>query len=1153
MSDNERDDKKPGPAEGPGPGGTPGGDREGNGNGPEKPGELTRRRFLYFAGVVGMTPVVNGVDPLQLTQTTRPQIKAKIADKPLVPLQNLKFSVLRPDDLLALEFECVNLRIQEGPRPALVRQNAANPAYLIVHFPPQHIAEQAFYETAGPAIKPDEKEAKTRPEPTTSETPSPPPVLSRIAGPTRLAFLVPKEISEIPLTIESLLSWESLEPSLVGVAIPPRVPTAGTAAPVRGQIQPRAIAPVTASDAVSFTPPAYVPIILPGGAPRQNIHQTRVSKVPAQLNLAVLKIAEPAAHQTALELPYRLILSPHALNLWAHSIRAVTRNGRTELWHTRLAAANPDGSIVDSGSPYMAVRAVWSPDCNPDAPTPGPGHSNAPFRMSLDRQDRHEIVHLTSNFGLKYGTSAWQPKPVEVERLMLTSLGAWLDSSGMWLPTPLSVEEWRHRATMGRDHYVKVVYKGFLMPFGHAASLVKITERKFRKGQDGKQIAYLFQRMYIIVRDPEKAFPAPFQPFEGREIPFRKVRITTLMTPPLEDPAASQMFGGALQSAFWPRVQNKDFRFHCVATDWSGNRAEFTTPMAFVDAIYAFDVSRMKQVVEAYAHASQLERRRPPFNGRKVAFAAPKKQGDTELEAASITFSVRSPATHVKVEEWKDVDQPLFFPVMEEAEVSVPALKSLVKLGGTAIRYPRTYLQNGLGGANKGEVFAAVPGAPGLDFGAGGGDKSGGVATPSFPIVGLSRALGPVGGLLPPGASDAMAAAESALADVIGGRFDPKKFFDDKAKLLGGLLLKDVIAAVTDFLSRPEEALTIKNELRNDAKGFPAEVHTLVNWKPPLQNFTVFIANRDGTKATLTIDVKNVAYLDGREPTYELRGELRDFTLDLVHPIISLIRIKFSKFTFTSRKGQKTVFDPTITAIQFAGPLDFVKDLLDKVKLPGMGGAGGLGEPILDVDTSRARLGYAFDIPSVAFGVFTLQNIKFTALVTLPFTGDPLVFRFAFNERSNPFLLTVAMFGGGGFFAIELQPNGIKLIEGALEFGGSFSMDIGVASGGITLMAGIYFKYEDDSVTITGYVRCKGSLEVLGIISISAEFYLSLTYEQASNRVWGQASLTVKVKVLFFSAKVTLKVERSFRHSPPPLFTDIMDESHWLDYCEAFA
>src|SRR5437870_7235560 len=91
---------------------------------------------------------------------------------------------------------------------------------------------------------------------------------------------------------------------------------------------------------------------------------------------------------------------------------------------------------------------------------------------------------------------------------MRTSRGAWMKVRGAWTPNPgsgLSVEEWRHRATTGRDNYVRVVYKGYLFPFGHRASLVKITERKFHPDKPGN-IAYLRQRMFIIVREPEMAF-----------------------------------------------------------------------------------------------------------------------------------------------------------------------------------------------------------------------------------------------------------------------------------------------------------------------------------------------------------------------------------------------------------------------------------------------------------------------------------------------------------------------------------------------------------------------------------------------------------------------------------------------------------------------
>jgi hypothetical protein len=1135
-----------------------------------KPSELSRRRFLYIASAAGITPVVHSAEKLKKSNTP---INTKIATLPTVeaPLTNLKFSLLRPDDLLTLEFECINLKIQPGSPASLVRIKASDPAYIIVHFPPQHIAEQAFFETT-PALKPSkDTPADAAPDPGSDETPSYPPVLTRLSGPSRLAFIVPRETSEIPLTLESLLSWENLDPSLVPVAMPPKVPLSIASSFNKDPSKLPAQVPATleahpvpnsaagaitknthlsaAADAQLVYPAAYMPMILPGGAPKENLYNVQTLKLPKTVNLDLLKIVQPAPNQTAIELPYRLLLSPHARNLWAHSTKAVTRYGRTELWHTRLAAANPDGSIVESHNPYMAIRAVWSPDCKIEDPSNGPNHANYPFRMSLDAKDRHSIVHLTSNFKIKHKGSFWEPQPIDVDRLMLTSLGGWLDSAGTWADGPLSVEKWDHRATMGRDHYVKVVYKGYLMPFGHAASLIKITERKFYKGKNSKQIAYLFQRMYIVIRQPEKTFPAPFQAYEGRELPFRKVQITTKMTPPLEDPADTPLIKDALQSAFWPQVGKSDFLFHCIGTDWAGNSAEFAMPMAFIEYDWAYLSAKMKAVVEAYNKPqANVVRHQPLLNGRKIAFAAPKKSGDTDLEAHNITFSAKFPSANPDSPDWKNISQPLFFPAMDTASVSIPALKAMVQLGSTDIRYPETYLQNGLGGANKGEVFVSIPGAPGLDFGAGQGAKAGGVATPSFPIVGLSRALGPVGGLLPSDITDPAGAAESALADVVSGRFDPKKFFDEKAKLLGGILLKDIISLVNDFMGSPDEALKIKNEVHEDSAGTPSEIHTLMTWKPKLQDFTVFVANRDGTNATLTIDAKSIAYLNGQEPYYELKGELKDFTLDLINPIISLIRIRFSKFTFVTKKGQKTVFDPSIAGIEFAGPLTFIKDLLDKIKMPGMG-----GEPILELSASGARLGYGFRIPDVGFGVFCLQNISLNTSVELPFTGDPLSFRFSFNERSNPFLLTVSMFGGGGFFAIELQPNGIKLIEGSLEFGGCFALNLGVASGSVSIMAGIYFKYEDDNVTLSGYVRCKGVLDVLGLISISAEFYLGLTYEQATDRVWGQASLTVKIKILFFSTSVSMTVEREFGHSPPPMFTDIMDESHWLEYCEAFS
>ena len=105
---------------------------------------------------------------------------------------------------------------------------------------------------------------------------------------------------------------------------------------------------------------------------------------------------------------------------------------------------------------------------------------------------------------------------------------------------PFTIQEWKHRATMARDHEVKVVYAGFLWPFGHKASLVKVTERKFAPTQPGNP-AYLFQRMFIIVREPTRTYTdARTDDVSGKRLdlvmPFKSVTFVTRVTPNLDEP-----------------------------------------------------------------------------------------------------------------------------------------------------------------------------------------------------------------------------------------------------------------------------------------------------------------------------------------------------------------------------------------------------------------------------------------------------------------------------------------------------------------------------------------------------------------------------------------------------------------------------------------
>ena len=293
---------------------------------------------------------------------------------------------------------------------------------------------------------------------------------------------------------------------------------------------------------------------------------------------------EPAPDVTALEMPYRLHLSPIGSARWQHRDGAFTANSRTELWHTRLSTTK--GGIGPDAS--SKVRAIWSPDCAEDeADIFQYLDPVCPYRMSLDPLDRRMLVRLMAGFNEKRFT----PKASVARRLILTALGGFLDSEGNWTERPgdIGLEQWRHLTTLGRDHYVRVVYAGFLCPFGHAASLIKVTERKFEyldTTNKKNRVAVLSQRFFIVVRERVKSFDGSVhKDFAGRNFPFQSVEILTRVTPNLQPPEACKLQKAATASsdkafytdvppraAFWPMIQGGDFSFQLAATDLGGNR-----------------------------------------------------------------------------------------------------------------------------------------------------------------------------------------------------------------------------------------------------------------------------------------------------------------------------------------------------------------------------------------------------------------------------------------------------------------------------------------------------------------------------------------------------------------------------------------------------
>jgi hypothetical protein len=1022
-----------------------------------------------------------------------------------ISLPDFAVSVVRREDLLSLDFRFFNLALEAGggSAPQLVRKDPAQASYLVVQFDaPQNITEQAYLEayTDPPGHLP--------PPGSTAmdlilaeEAPGSGPALARAAGPSRLAFRLPTGTNALPYSLPDLLNWVELEQSVVPVAKMPDTNQQGVPQP----------APIT--------------------------------PLPS--------IREPKATETAIEAPWRLFLSPNYSGAWAHSATPVTLNNRAELWHTRLAVRMPGaGGFVADETISPRVRAVWSPDYSsgdipghpaPPFPTPPFTEENAPFRMSLDPDDRDQIVRLSSDFTLSLPAGLplpYTPISIRADKLFLTSMGAWMDVFGDW-PEPLpsgpnaifSVEQWHHRAAMARDNYVRVVYAGSFLPFGNATSLVKVTERKLQSIDNGRTTAYLRQKFYLHVREPEKSYgslPASQQ----RNLPFRKIRITTLVTPDVV-PAVD----GLGRYSFFPTNGPNTFLFHIIGTDWEGQTSEFTAPLYFVEQ--GGDIAHAVSVYNGSGTGTR------GLSGQKVAFAPHNKPGDTTLHTSTLTFSAQPRAPS------PDNPAPVY-PQMDGADVVVPSIQQLTGgSGALSIQYFGDYVNNDMG---PGEVFAQN--APlRVEFN---GKQSGGVATPNLSVSGLSRKFGTVSGATP--------------ANVATGKFDVKDIFGDAgAKLFGVINIFDLIDAGINQID-PNAAPILTTERGSTAittrLEFTPAVHPVYDAPPPFPPGFLTLTFNGEPKATLILNATIVAPLDGGAPQVTIHGELNNFTLSLA----KVIGITIDQIAFDAPAGQKLTVKARMPPndngpIQFLGDLSFLNTLRKLIPSEGF-----QDPPSLDVTPDGITAGYTLPIPSIGVGIFSIENISLGAALTLPFFAPyPVRFRFAFSEREHPFLISVSLLSGGGFFGITVGPDGVEILEASIEVGANVSIDVVVASGNVHIMVGVYLKYDmvGSSSQLTGYLRAGGSLDVLGLISASIEFYLGFTYYFGSPHavppvpcsIAGEATVTIEVHVLFFSASVSASLRRQFA-DPQISFADLIPalpgdppgtSSIWNYYCDSFA
>ncbi len=1126
----------------------------------------TQRHVLYYSANLGGVAATGDIDeqgslrdlnfydnfPQGLTHIVAPKIAT--LPNPTDSLVDPSIELIRPDDLLNLRIECRNLQLDKGdrPNPILVATDTTQAAYLIVQFPPQTIVEEAIFEPEPPPVQPPPNEIS---KPYNTSPPGfpgsqmPTRARARIGQPSRLVFQLPANSNpRIPYTTAGLLNWAGLELN---------------------------VSPIAAISEPS--------------TPDQR------ANAPA--------IAPPTELETAIEIPYRLILSPNREVVWDHATQPKTHAGRTELWHTRLAKRVGEKITPLSKANPAPLRAIWSPDYVAPGlsrqPWPKLGEADewagSPVLTAMNRRDRHELVVLTSAFsGFVEDKSPiypdYLPLPIQAEQVMLSPLGGWLKSRGNWEPpvewlprlfianpinlqveninaqavepelrglirwldpglgnqiipellqppnflrrlgrkgkNALNISEWVHVATQGRDHYVRIVYEGFLYPFGHRAALIKVTERKIRS-VNRTPFAYLAQRMFIVVREPLKDYSREPLEHKGLGMPLKQVRLTTLVTPdidlpqklPSNDPKVSPIIDGT-DYCFWVRVNQADFRFHAVGQDSERHAVDFTTALIFVPKS---ETGKIAQVKTEYNRDAQRKIGAVP--GQAITYAARdgSPSDNTTLTTQSLYFD-----THPA-----GVTLGGFLPRLEKAAVNLTAVEQI--LGTTTpveIQYFDAYLNNEkFDSAN--EVFAVLVNKVQSNFTA---DKAGGIATPNLSITSITRKLGAIAGT----------PAKAASPDP----FNPKDFFGDvadKALLFGKLKLSELLDDSGTFANAPK--------IQPFPQASPPAVE--LTWEPQVKqqygpDFLKFESTDPDRRLRIRARIEKPTETGtGRS---EFSGQLNQFKLTF----LNVLALNFVAFTFkseTDRKPDVKVELEKGNPLQFQGDLEFVEDLKDIIP-PELFGKG----PSLEITAERIRVGFAIGLPPVAVGVFALKDVSLSAALELPFADGNPVFDFGISERQHPFNLTIAFFGGGGFFHLQLDTQqGLRVVEAAFEFGASVSINLGVASGGVYIMAGIYFKLEikegKDYATLSGYFRMGGELSILGLISVSLEFLLSFTYESKTGKASGRATLTVKVEILFFSKSIAITVEKKFGgKNADPIFSDTWETpALWDEYAGAFA
>lgn len=453
----------------------------------------------------------------------------------------------------------------------------------------------------------------------------------------------------------------------------------------------------------------------------------------------------------------------------------------TQLVHSPLRLGHRDFHPLFSLSPVAHVtsgefRAIYTEDGGA-APPPHPLPQKDSIRTSLDVTDRSELVWLTGRWGRLglFGTKnvepprvlecddgkrkfgVHDPQPFRVNWMSLSAFGGGMRAEGAWDPAylrpgpgkecdrpafGLSIEQWTHRSSLARTHFEQVLYRGWLLPFGFRASLVKRTEREVDKWGPHSTAA-LSQRYFIEVKEPHLRYPLTGQPDVSLNAFCQPEDFKLLLSNgiQIDDPNnANSSIAGLGQSGFWVRVNDQDWNFEIQV----GGMGIGTCPLIFVDNRTVHDLMALHQVTDAYNKDTADQRCTMQMKAVPVCFAPPTKRGNTSFPTHALHLGLVVNVPLVNSTLLEAAKQPPIYPVVRSARIDVRAVKTMTgeMPPPVLVQYSSSYQKVGFDAmANPSEVFLDLVTAVPLRF-SGGTQRAGAIASPNLDARHLSRSMG---------------------------------------------------------------------------------------------------------------------------------------------------------------------------------------------------------------------------------------------------------------------------------------------------------------------------------------------------------------------------------------------------------------------------